>query len=390
MSFSAPKQRILIVDDDPSLRRLLARILEHDYELQEAPDGQAALAIVAEWQPDLVLLDIVMPGVSGLDVCSQIKETYGPAAPQVLILSAQTDKRTQTAAFANGADDYVVKPVNRFEISSRVAVHLELMASRRRTLALEDEISGHHAELKTAVGRHRERIMGIQDVAIFTLAKLSESRDNDTGQHLMRMREYSVLVAEELSQSGPYTGQVDQQFIDDLYRSAPLHDIGKVAIPDRILLKPGKLTDEEFAQMKRHTIVGGNVLHDAVMQLEEAGFLAMAAQIALAHHERWDGRGYPAGLRGDEIPLAARIVSVADVYDALTSERPYKEPWPANDAREMIEQNKGTMFDPACVDAFARAFERVYRYHSKSHAQPTEVRGATALLEQLELAGELH
>ena len=211
--------------------------------------------------------------------------------------------------------------------------------------------------------------------------KVAETRDNETGAHVLRMREYSQRLAQELASDSPYAHEIDAAFLDDLYRSSPLHDIGKVGIPDAILLKPGRLTAKEFEVMKRHTVIGSNILNEAVMQLTEGGFLTMGASIAQFHHERWDGQGYPAGLVADEIPLAARIVSVADVFDALTSKRPYKEAWSPARARQSIDEGAGTQFDSVIVAAFQRCFSDFLRIQNE-HADGSPISvGAMAFAE---------
>ena len=249
-------------------------------------------------------------------------------------------------AFEAGADDYIIKPVDRFDLLSRVRLHLRL----KDALALAAE--GVSSE-------ERQTLADTQDVAVFTLAKLAETRDNETGAHFARMRESSLSLARDLGQNSRYGDQIDDQFLQDLARSAPLHDIGKVGIPDDILLKPGPLSVSEFEVMKRHTTIGANILDQALTQTTAASFLTMAAMIARFHHERWDGEGYPLGLAGHSIPLAARIVAVADVYDALTSERPYKRAWPREQAERFILDHTGTQFDPEIVASFSRCFDEI-------------------------------
>jgi putative two-component system response regulator len=212
--------------------------------------------------------------------------------------------------------------------------------------------------LEQTVADRAQDIVDTRDVAVFALAQLAESRDPETGQHLERIRAYCRILAEQLRKEGPYTSLIDEQFVEDIYRSSPLHDIGKVGIPDAILLKPDRLSEREFAILKRHTVIGAGALERAAAHSGCGGFLRMAADIARYHHERFDGTGYPAGLRGFEIPLAARIVALADVYDALTSVRVYKSAYDPEVAQLMIEQQSGKHFDPAVVEAFqARAGE---------------------------------
>jgi len=226
-----------------------------------------------------------------------------------------------------------------------------------------------------------EQVAMMQDVAAAALAKMAEFRDTDTGEHLTRMRSYTQILAEELSQNSDYADQIDEQFLEDIYRASPLHDIGKVGIRDAILLKPGPLSDEEFETMKQHTTIGANILEHVAIGMPGAGFLRMAAVIARFHHEWFDGRGYPAGLIGTEIPLPARIVALADAYDAITSARPYKKAIPSAIARAIVERESGTHFDPVVVEAFQRRFDTITRAQQHIEDCPRCVVGANAFLQ---------
>jgi cyclic di-GMP phosphodiesterase len=374
-------RNVLVVDDDPSVRRLFRKLLACDYNVQEAATGEEAVEIVASWTPDLVLLDIMMPGMNGYEVCGRIKSVLDPE-PQVVMVSARSTSSERTRAFEMGADDYLVKPVKPAELRSRIKLHVNLLESRAITTSLQREIDDHHAAMRRESDQRLRQVLAIQDVAVFTLAKVAQSRDHETGVHLTRLREYAQILARELSVQGPYCRLIDDSFLDDLYRSSPLHDIGKVGIPDSILLKPGRFTDEEFEIMKRHTVLGGNILHEAVMQSQGGGFLTMAAIIAQYHHERWDGSGYSARLAGHEIPLPARIVAVADVFDALTSERPYKEAWSTDQTREMIISQSGSHFDPAIVEAFERTYDQFLHVFVLHANRDKTVTGAMSFQEQ--------
>jgi len=363
--------KILVVDDDAAMRRWFTALLSTGYEVQTAEEGDSALNLAGSWQPDLVLLDIVMPGVSGYDICQQLKSQH-EQPPQVIMVSGKSKTEEQKRAFQCGADDYLIKPIDPAELRSRVQLHCRFRESQAATVALRNELNGHHAELKLAAQQRIEQVMAVQDVAVNALSKVAESRDNETGQHILRMREYSSRLARELYENANTNNEIDEAFLADLRRSAPLHDIGKVGIPDSILLKPGRLTEDEFEVMKRHAIIGADILRDVVIESNHAGFLTMAALIARYHHERWDGTGYPTGLSGTEIPLAARIVAVADVYDALTSERPYKEAWSPLRAKETIEAGSGTQFDPMVVNAFSDCFEDFLKIQME-HAETDEL-----------------
>jgi putative two-component system response regulator len=353
------RSRILIVDDDPAIRRLLGAVLQRDYTLEQAFTGQEALAILPAFAPDLVLLDIVMPGMDGYEVCRRIKA--GQREVQIVMVSAMFSAGQQLRAFEAGADDYLVKPFDPQDLRARVRLHFQLREATAGAAAIRAEIESHNSQLRKLAERHTRDVIAVQDAAVFTLAKVAESRDQKTSGHLTRIRAYSQILGEELAREGPYADQISGRFLDDLYRSSPLHDIGKVGIRDEILLKPGRLTPEEFETMQQHTVIGANILDQAVARLQGGGFLAMAALIARFHHERFDGAGYPAGLVGREIPLPARIVAVADVYDAVTSVRPYKPAFPADEAKAVILRDSGRHFDPAIVEAFHRRFDDFLR-----------------------------
>jgi putative two-component system response regulator len=348
-------KKILIVDDDEAIRRLLRGLLQSEFDLAEAANGQQALGMLPGFLPDLVLLDVMMPGIDGYEICRRIKARDSDV--QIVMISAMSSPEQQLRAFAVGADDYVIKPFDSQDLRARVRLHFRLREATAGASAIRAEIESHNSQLRELAEQHTRDVIAIQDTAVFTLAKVAESRDQETGGHLTRMRAYSQILGEELAREGPYADQISGPFLDDLYRSSPLHDIGKVGIRDEILLKPGRLTPEEFETMQQHAVIGANILDQAVARLRGGGFLAMAALIARFHHERFDGAGYPAGLVGLEIPLPARIVAVADVYDALTSVRPYKPAYPTNEAKAIIRRDSGRHFDPVIVEAFCRRFD---------------------------------
>lgn len=375
-------RKILIVDDDRAIRALLSALLRRDHELAEAENGTEALRVTRSFQPDVILLDVTMPGIDGYETCRCLKSAPLEKSPHVIIISAKSSREDQLHAYEVGADDYVVKPIDPNELQSRVQLHFRLRDAEIEADTIRRELASHHADLRRLAEERTQDIMAMQDVAVFTLAKITECRDSDTGQHVVRMRAYSQILAEQLRLDSPYADQIDNRFLEDLYRSSPLHDIGKVGIRDSILLKPGELTEEEFEIMKRHAVIGANILDEAMVHSRCAGFLAMGAVIARFHHERWDGSGYPAGLVREEIPLPARIVSVADVYDALTSARPYKEAFLPDHAKKIIEVGAGSQFDPVVVEAFQRRFDDFLRVQAEHSDQETTVVGAMAFLER--------
>ncbi|SFJ06382.1 HD domain-containing phosphohydrolase [Planctomicrobium piriforme] len=315
--------KILVVDDDEIIRDLLQHLLEQEgYEVYLANDGTEALHILQKENCNLVILDWEMPGLSGPELCRAIRLGDFGGYVYLMLLTSKTTTDEFVEGMASGADEFVRKPFNAAELRMRVAAGI-------RVLSLET-----------------------RDALIFTLAKLAESRDADTGMHLERVQRYSRALAQSLSKHSSYSQQIDFGYIRNLFLTSALHDIGKVGIPDNILLKPGRLTPEEFEMMKQHTIIGADTLQEAMNHHPHVKYLRMAYNIALYHHERWDGSGYPRKLAGNDIPLCARIVSLADVYDALTSKRVYKDAYTHEEARKIILESSGTHFDPEVVEAF--------------------------------------
>ncbi|MGE5271235.1 MAG: two-component system response regulator [Thiohalocapsa sp.] len=338
---------ILIVDDAPENLAVLAQALADTYRVKAARDGQGALQIAAgDPPPDLILLDIVMPGLDGFEVCRRLKGEAATAGIPVIFLTARTQIEDEERGFALGAVDYISKPVSPPVVRARVKTHLQLKASN-------DLLKNQNQFLESEVDRRTHEVRAIQDVAVLAVASLAETRDNETGNHIRRTQFYVRSLAMHLRRHPRFRAELDDAAIDLLYKSAPLHDIGKVGIPDRILLKPGRLTLEEFEIMKTHTTLG----LDSIMQAEQrlgspVGFLRYAKEIALSHQEKWDGSGYPEGRRGEEIPLSARLMAVADVYDALISRRVYKPPFSQEKSLTILSEGRGSHFDPDILDAF--------------------------------------
>lgn len=372
--------RVLIVDDDPGMLRLLSGVLTKRYSIRTATSGEDAIEIHNKWCPDVVLLDLVMPGIDGFEVCRQIKADKKAASPQVIIVSVNSGAEDMHAAFAAGADDYFVKPVRACELLSRIQLHMRLrealISPHASSSLLSEDGSISNAETL-------KEVTATQDIAVFAMTKLAETRDNETGEHLFRLRDYSLRLSQELQTSPTLMSHITEEFLRDIYRASPLHDIGKVGIPDRILLNPGRLTASEFDVMKRHTIMGAGILEQAAHQSNAGSFLQMAIDVARWHHERWDGSGYPDGLSGEEIPLPARIVAVVDVYDALTSERPYKPSWESERAREYITERAGTQFDPEIANCFDRCFADIEAIQRKY--TPVDAKRAPVVRPQLAL-----
>ncbi|MBX9346423.1 HD-GYP domain-containing protein [Chromobacterium piscinae] len=341
------RQTVLLVDDSPESLTQMYALLKPRYRTLIANSGERALQIVeGDVLPDLVLLDVMMPGLGGLEVCRRLKAEPRTESIPVIFLTAMSEHEDEQAGFDAGAADYIIKPVSPPIMLARVGTHL-------RAKAVADFLEDKAAFLQEEVERRTREVQVIQDVTIMALASLAETRDHETGNHLRRTQNYVRALALELRNHPRYRQQLDDETVQLLYKSAPLHDIGKVGIPDDILLKPGPLTPEEFEVMKTHTVLGRDTIASAERMLDApSSFLRLAREIAYCHQEKWDGSGYPQGLAGEAIPLSARLMAVADVYDALISRRVYKPPFSHEKAVEIIRDGSGRHFDPEMVKAF--------------------------------------
>ena len=342
-----PKPTVLAVDDTADNLTLLNALLSGPYKVKLANSGAKALKIAAAAPaPDLILLDIMMPEMDGYEVCRRLKQQPATRDIPVIFLTARTDVESERAGLEAGAVDYVTKPFNPPVLLARVKTHLALKAHT-------DFLRDKSAFLEAEVDKRTQEIRAIQDVTIHTLASLAETRDSETGNHIRRTQFYVQALARRLQAHPRFAALLTSRYIDMLFKSAPLHDIGKVGIPDAILLKPGRLTPDEFEIMKTHTTLGRQAIEHAEQLLGmQVDFLSMSKDIAQSHQEKWDGSGYPAGLAGEAIPVSARLMAVADVYDALISHRIYKAGMPHAQAAAIIAEGRGTHFDPDIVDAF--------------------------------------
>ncbi len=347
------KPTILIVDDTPDNITLLCSLLGELYKNKVATSGPRALKIaMSSPPPDLILLDIMMPEMDGYEVCRRLKADPHTRHIPIIFLTAKTQEGDETMGFELGAVDYITKPIVPPILMARVHTHLALQEARK-FLEKQNEILEEQVEQRT------RQLAALQDAIIIAMASLAETRDNDTGHHIRRTQHYIRELALCLRQHEHFASVLDDRFIATLYKSAPLHDIGKVGVPDRILLKPGRLTPEEFEEMKKHTTYGRDAIIAAEKSLDAPeSFLFAARDIAYSHHEKWDGSGYPQGLSGTDIPLSARLMALADVYDALITKRIYKEAIPHADAVAIIQAGSGTHFDPEVVAAFMETHER--------------------------------
>lgn len=314
------KHSLLLVDDEATNLQLLRHTLQHEYRLIFAKDGKTALKLAQQEQPDLILLDIMMPDMSGYDVCEQLKNIQALRHVPIIFVTALSDSGDEEKGFALGAVDYITKPFNPAIVKARVRTHLSLVQA--------------------------EEVLETRLQIVQCLGKAAEYRDNETGMHILRISHFARTIAKAI-------GFSDEQ-ADELLHAAPMHDVGKIGIPDAILLKPGKLTAEEWEIMRQHPAIGAQIIGE-----HNSSLLKLAASISLCHHEKWDGSGYPNGLSGEDIPLEARIVALVDVFDALTSERPYKKAWPIEEALDFIRQQSGSHFDPMLVDVFMHCLPEI-------------------------------
>ncbi len=333
MDTDLPKQTILVVDDVPENIDVLRGILKEEYKITFALNGEKALSIAGDSNPpDLILLDIMMPEMDGYEVCRQLKTNPATQKIPVIFVTAKGEVKDESKGFEVGCVDYITKPVSPSIVKARVKTQLALYDQNR---ILEEKVMQRTAQLREAFSKIKSASLD----TIHRLSKAAEYKDEDTGAHILRMSNYSAAVARKM--------ELDAATVESILYAAPMHDIGKIGTPDRILLKPGKLDKDEWEIMKQHAANGARILEGS-----DAEFINLGEVIALTHHEKWDGNGYPKGIKEKEIPLAGRIAAIADVFDALTTKRPYKDPFPLEKAYGIIKESRGSHFDPDVVDAF--------------------------------------
>lgn len=330
------QQTILAVDDTPENLDVLRVTFGSEYRLKIATDGAKALEIAwSTTPPDIILLDVMMPDMDGFEVCRRLKQDPRTSKIPVIFITALGHEKDQLRGLELGAVDYLQKPINPMLARVRVKNQMELYDRRR--------------ELEVAVSERTRELTETRMQIIMRLGRAAEYKDNETGDHILRMSVYCKIIALEVG--------LDHGTAELLYHASPMHDVGKIGIPDNILTKPGKLNPEEWVEMKKHPALGAEIIG-----IHEDPLLMAARDIALTHHEKWDGTGYPLGLAGDSIPLFGRIVALADVFDALTSQRPYKKAWPVEEAVALIQKERGAHFDPQMVDAFIRALPQILQH----------------------------
>jgi putative two-component system response regulator len=351
------KPSILVVDDEPFYLELLINALSDVYTVSLAKNGEQALRRIQMGNhPNLMLLDVVMPEMDGYETCRKLKSNPLTAEIPVIFLTAKSDVTDEVKGFELGAVDYITKPISLPTLQSRVRTHLALAEQR--------------IYLEHLVAERTQQLERTKDAVVYSMGALAEARDEETGAHILRTREYVKLLGIALSKLPAYSNTLNERTINLISRAAPLHDIGKVGVPDRILLKRGKLSIDERKQMDQHVIYGRDAIINAERQIGATDFTAVAKEIAFSHHEKWDGSGYPLGLLGDQIPLSARMMAIADVYDALVSRRYYKPAMPHTEAKDQIVRGRGSHFDPDLVDAFLacdQAFSDIAEQYGDDH-----------------------
>ncbi|MBU0588091.1 MAG: two-component system response regulator [Gammaproteobacteria bacterium] len=340
------KATLLVVDDTPGNLNLMHALLKSRYHVLLASNGEQGMQVARDKQPDLILLDILMPDLDGYEVCKRLKADRLTQDIPIIFLTAKADMWDEQKGLEMGAVDYISKPISSKIVLARVKTQLIVKASA-------DFLRDKNEHLELQVARRTREIQAVQDVAIMAMATLAEMRDCDTSKHILRTQHYVKALAEHLKSHPGFAEQLTDQTIQVIFKSAPLHDIGKVGIPERILLKPGNLTPQEEAIMQTHTTLGRDAIEQAEQSLGlQVEFFSVAKQIALSHQEKWDGSGYPEGLAGDRIPLAARLMAVADVYDDCISPRIYTAGLPHKDAVRKVFEARGSHLDPDMADAF--------------------------------------
>jgi putative two-component system response regulator len=368
----AARHRILAVDDEErNLLVIKAMLAPLGHEIVLARDGYEGLAIASQDHIDLILLDVTMPGIDGFKVASQLKHNEATKMIPIVMVTALGDVEHRVKALEAGADDFLCKPVDSTELQVRVRTLLQVKAyhdhMRNYQQELETEVTKRTAELAAAFRKLRTSAMD----TVNRLSAAAEYRDEDTGSHIVRIGLSAAAIARTLG--------LDADTVDRMLYSAPMHDIGKIGIPDHILLKPGKLDPDEWTIMKQHTLIGAKILAGS-----DHGFIQTGEQIARTHHEKWDGSGYPEGLSGPDIPIEGRITAIADVFDALTTERPYKEAFSLEKSLGIVVDGRGTHFDPEVVDAFLESKDEILAIKAQHQEQ------VVSLLEQLNDAGGGH
>ena len=346
------RKKVILVDDNPINLKLARNTLMGKYDVFTVPSAEKLFQLLEKTLPDIVLLDVMMPGISGYDAIKVLKEDPRTTDIPVIFLTSKNDTNSELEGFTRGAVDYVSKPFSPQLLLKRVDVHVLVETQKK-------ELKHINENLQQIVDDKTKEVLELQDAVLKTMSNLVEYRDDVTGSHVERAEHFLTLLIEEMEIKRVYKEILETWDIKLFLQSAQLHDVGKIAIRDNILMKPGPLTTEEFNEMKKHTTFGEKVIERIQKEAKESVFLTHAKIMAGTHHEKWDGTGYPRGTAGADIPLQGRLMALVDVYDALTSERPYKKPFSPDKAIQIVKEGSGTQFDPYLVDVFVAALQRV-------------------------------
>ena len=343
---------VFLVDDSPIYLNHGKAVLQQQYTVVTIPSGEKLLALLEKTRPDLILLDVEMPGLNGYDTIKKIKKSPGYADIPVIFLTGKNEPENELLGLELGAVDYITKPFSQPLLLKRIELHLQLQEQK-------NELRGYNENLLEMVKERTHDISQLKNAVITWAAEILEFRDDETGQHIERVQKYLEILVDAMKKTERYSREVGTWDVEAFLKSAPLHDVGKIKIRDTILLKEARLTEEEFANMKLHAMYGKMLLESLQDKVPNQIFLEYAKTLAYSHHEKWDGSGYPNHLKGEEIPLQARMMSLADVYDALISNRPYKKAFSHEDAMKIIAQGRGTQFDPDLTDLFIDLADKI-------------------------------
>ena len=346
------RKKIIFVDDQVSNLMIGRNVLSTDYDVFTVPSADKMFSLVGKIEPDLILLDVEMPEMSGYEAIEQLKADPKLEGIPVVFLTAKTDPGSELKGLNLGAIDYITKPFSPPLLLKRIEVHMLVMEQKKKLEDQKERLQGYNNNLEGLVEEKTKTIVELQNAVLETVAEIVEARDEVTGGHIERTRSYLKILFDGLKQNGLYESQIKDWDENMIIQSAQLHDVGKIAIKEEILNKPGKLTPEEFDIIKKHTVIGWRIIEHMQERTTEQKFLNFTKTMAVSHHEKWDGSGYPYGLKGDKIPLEGRLMSIVDVYDALVSERPYKKAFSHEEAVNIIKEGSGTQFEPALVDLF--------------------------------------
>ena len=355
------RKKIIFVDDQVSNLMIGRNVLSTDYDVFTVPSAEKMLSLVEKVNPDLILLDVEMPEMSGYEAIEQLKTDPKYSDIPVVFLTAKTDPGSELKGLNLGAIDYITKPFSPPLLLKRIEVHMLVMEQKKKLKAQKERLQEYNINLEELVEEKTKTIVELQNAVLETVAEIVEARDEITGGHIERTRSYLKILFDGLKEVGIYQNEIKDWDENMIIQSAQLHDVGKIAIKEEILNKPGKLTPDEFEVIKKHTVIGLRIIEHMQARTTEQKFLNFTKTMAVSHHEKWDGSGYPYGLKGDNIPLEGRLMSIVDVYDALVSERPYKKAFSHDEAVSIIKESSGTQFEPALVELFLLEQEKFQR-----------------------------